>query len=275
MTTSGPGRNPPRDVLRQLRQEVGFCCPVQECGCPYLTWHHFDPPWRNEHHHRPEGMIALCRHHADEADHGAFTNAQLRALKRTGRQRAVEVRGRLDWMRRDLLTVLGGAFSYQDDLILTMGTQRCIWFNRDDDGYLLLNFKMPTLAGKTRATIEDNVWSVVPEVDEVICPPSGRLVDVNYGDGDHFRAEFFPLDTASDVISRYPNFLPRWTSHLDYPLTALELTETTAHTLFQFFPDHTSFPGVEMAGYFSRRNRGGSILITLTPENQARLFPEH
>jgi hypothetical protein len=96
---AGPSRDPYEWVKTALRQDVGFCCSVQDCGIPYLTWHHFDPPWRVEHHHRPEGMIALCREHADKADHGSFTDDQLRELKQEGRSRAAEVRGRFDWMR--------------------------------------------------------------------------------------------------------------------------------------------------------------------------------
>jgi hypothetical protein len=44
----GLPRRPPMDVIRLLRSEVGFCCPVEGCGNPYLTWHHFDPPRRVE-----------------------------------------------------------------------------------------------------------------------------------------------------------------------------------------------------------------------------------
>jgi hypothetical protein len=187
-----PGRDPYRDVKRTLRQEVGFRCPVLGCGSPYLTWHHFDPPWRVEHHHRPEGMIALCREHADKADHGAFTDEQLRELKRTGSARAAEVQGRFDWMRRELLTVIGGNFYYEVPLIFEIGNRWCIWFNRDENHYLQLNFVMPSLSGQPRARIEDNFWLVTTEVDEVICPPSGRLVAVRYSNGDQFRAEFSP-----------------------------------------------------------------------------------
>ena len=106
-------RKPPAKVRKQLRQEVGFRCPVEGCGNPYLTWHHFDPPWHVENHHRPEGMIALCLDHAAKADGGAFTDDQLRTLKKNGRQRAEEVRGQFDWMRRDLLAVVGGCFYYE------------------------------------------------------------------------------------------------------------------------------------------------------------------
>ena len=45
-------------AIRTLRREVGFGCPV--CRSPFLTWHHFDPPYHVEEHWRHEGMIALC-----------------------------------------------------------------------------------------------------------------------------------------------------------------------------------------------------------------------
>lgn len=93
---AGPGRDPYRDVKRQLRQEVRFGCPVADCGNPYVTWHHFDPPWRVEHHHRPEGMIALCLEHAPQADAGAFTDDQLRALKRGGGNLSDIIAGRFN-----------------------------------------------------------------------------------------------------------------------------------------------------------------------------------
>jgi hypothetical protein len=73
---------------KALRKEVGFGCPVKDCGNPYLTWHHFDPPWEIAKHkpkperHKVEGIIALCHSHHDEADAGAFTKEQLHALKR-------------------------------------------------------------------------------------------------------------------------------------------------------------------------------------------------
>ena len=37
-------RTPPKKVIQTLRQEVGFGCPIPNCGNPYLEWHHFDPP---------------------------------------------------------------------------------------------------------------------------------------------------------------------------------------------------------------------------------------
>jgi hypothetical protein len=59
-------------IRMALAEEVGFGCPVEGCGSPYLSWHHFDPPWSERQQHEPQGMIALCRTHHDMADVGTF-----------------------------------------------------------------------------------------------------------------------------------------------------------------------------------------------------------
>jgi hypothetical protein len=270
---AAPGRTPPRPVLRALRQEVGFCCPVVDCGSPYLTWHHFDPPWRIEHHHRPEGMIALCREHADKADHGSFTDDQLRKLKLEGKVRGLEVRGRFDWMRQDLLAAVGGNFFYQTSIILELGTTRCIWFDRDEEGYLLLNFRMPTITGHARAQIDQNIWSVVPEVNEVVCPPSGRLVEVSYNNGDKFRAEFYDVLSPDELATRYPmSNTARWSDHVNFPVTAVELWETAAETSIEFGPRFSRLPGNNIVvDCFSRG--GKAFHIEVSPHELVRLFP--
>jgi len=75
--------------MGQLRKEVGFGCPAPKdtksalaCGNPFLEYHHFDPPWHVEYHHKPEGMVALCSAHHKKADKGAFTKEQILRMKR-------------------------------------------------------------------------------------------------------------------------------------------------------------------------------------------------
>ena len=85
--TSLPSRDPGAAIKSALKREVNFGCPVRfpdgtGCGCPVLTYHHFDPPWVGNFVHNPDGMIALCKWHHDLADGGGFTMAQLRAMKR-------------------------------------------------------------------------------------------------------------------------------------------------------------------------------------------------
>src|SRR4029079_15500764 len=103
-------RTPPVDVRKQLRREVQFGCPVSGCANPYLEYHHFDPPWREKHHHNPEGMLALCAEHHRKADAGAFTVEQLREMKKESPN---TVRGRFNWLRNELLAVVGGSFYFE------------------------------------------------------------------------------------------------------------------------------------------------------------------
>lgn len=88
MSQPVPRRDPGPTIRHVLRTEVNFGCPVRfvgggGCGCPILTYHHFDPPWAVGHLHQPDGMIALCPEHHLQADGGLWTNAQLREMKRS------------------------------------------------------------------------------------------------------------------------------------------------------------------------------------------------
>ena len=106
-------REPRLDVKPELRSEVNFGCPVDGCGSPYLAYHHFDPPWKEEQHHRPAGMIALCARHHDEADGGRWTRLQLRGMKSSPYLREsgeLPTGGRkLRWQREHLLVRAGGS----------------------------------------------------------------------------------------------------------------------------------------------------------------------
>ncbi len=83
-----PSRNPGEKIKDTLRKEVNFGCPVRYptgggCGCPVLTYHHFDPPWAGNYQHNLEGMIALCPKHHRQADGGLWSNEQIRGLKKS------------------------------------------------------------------------------------------------------------------------------------------------------------------------------------------------
>lgn len=272
---SSPGRRPPRAVLRELRAEVGFCCPVEDCGNPYLTWHHFDPPWRSEKHHRPEGMIALCREHADKADHGSFTDDQLRHLKKIGAARGRIVRARFDWMRHELLAVVGGNFYYKCPVIFRIGNVDCISFTRDDSGYLLLNLRMPTLATRPRARIEENVWSVVPTASEVITPPHGRRVEVRYANGDYFKIEFVPLASADALDARYRGRGTRsWSHKIDFPVTVVEIHEVAKGTIIEITPKSSLIGGIRLTNCFFKDFSTVILGLDASDEQIQRLFPD-
>jgi hypothetical protein len=218
-------------------------------------------------------MIALCREHADKADNGAFTDDQLRELKREGRSRAALVRGQFDWMRRNLLAVVGGNFYYETQVIFQICDVPCIWFDRDENDYLLLNFKMPTITGQPRTQIERNFWSVTPAVHEVVCPPNGRLIEVSYPNGDKFRAEFFNADSPDVIDRRYPSPQPRgWDAKVRFPLTIVELWETAAGTRIEFGPKFSRVGGMQVInGFFAYS--GAGIVMNASPTELSMLFP--
>lgn len=153
-------RTPPPEVRRILRKEVGFGCPVKGCGEVFLTWHHFDPPWHVEQHHRSEGMIAVCRPHHDAADAGVFSAEELRQLKRSGGH-AAQARGEVPWAKKQWLIRLGGCYSGGTKVPLMVGGKTVIELNRNGDGLLLLSFTLEDNDGTVIAEMEDNIFTIV------------------------------------------------------------------------------------------------------------------
>jgi hypothetical protein len=217
-------------------------------------------------------MIALCREHADQADSGAFRDEQLRTLKAGGARRDA-VRGRFNWMRQEVLVRAGGNFYYRTPVIFELGAMPCVWLSWDDENNLLLNFRMPTLSGRPRASIEENFWTLPADVDEMICPPSGRLVEVMYRNGDRFRAEFLQVSNAAGLAARYPRGgVSSWASKLEFPLTLAEVWETAAGTTLEFGPNSSRIGGIVMQENFAS-DCGVGIHVGIPDEQLRRLFP--
>jgi len=168
-------RTPPADVRRTLRREVGFTCPVDSCGSPYLTYHHFAPPWASQPHHDVNGMVALCLQHHKEADGGAFTVDQLRQLKTL--TPGLPVRGRFSWQRERLLIIGGSNFFIGSPRILQYETQDLIWFHQSQGGHGTLNMDLFSPGGILVVSMRDNDWVILPTVDDLESPPSAnRLI---------------------------------------------------------------------------------------------------
>lgn len=217
-------RRPPANVRRELCNEVGFRCPVDDCGLPYLTFHHFDPPWRVENHHNASGMIALCSNHAAKADQGYYPDDYFRRLKADGSGRAKSVQGQFDYLRRDLMVVVGSNAFYNVDTMLQIDGRRAVFFKRDADGYLLLNFQVPGVDGHPRAWMEDNVWLVPPGAENIDCPPRGRYLDVRFDNGDRFRIEFTEFPDPQSFLGTYPYF-HSLLDQVEFPLAVAEFWE--------------------------------------------------
>ncbi|THF52006.1 hypothetical protein [Allorhizobium terrae] len=159
-------RTPPPDVRLELRREVGFGCPL--CGNPHLEYHHFDPPWRINKHHSAEGMIALCARHHNEADSGAFTNEQLRNLKKNNHTR---VQSKFNWRRKHTVFACGGNYAYDCTAMLTARGIDMIYFEKDDDGYDTLSLKIYDTCLNPIAVMRKNDWICRNNVDEIEATP--------------------------------------------------------------------------------------------------------
>jgi hypothetical protein len=272
-------REPPVAVRRQLAEEVGFGCPVEGCGSPYLTWHHFDPPWAEREHHDPSGMVALCRDHHPEADAKTFTIEELRKFKREGRDRSRILGARFNWMRRQVLAVVGGNFFFETPIAVQYCHMPVVWFNRDPEGRLLVNLQALTTSEEPRMLMLDNFWMTEgTDEREIQCPPSGRLVSATYPNGDNLKVEFRELSSVEELDQRYPRAeLPadlaqryeafgmdppeRRTSHVDtvreigieFPLAGVEITMDVAGAGLTLGPCSTSIGTNTITGSWMSR----------------------
>ena len=236
-------------MKKALRNEVGFGCPVTGCGSPYLEWHHFDPPWHIEKHHRTTGMIALCREHHIQADRGAFTVEQLNTFKRFGKKNWSEVKGRFNWMRNRLLAVVGENYFYETPVIVQFKGKPVIWFERNEDGYQCLNVFMLTTSGQQRAYIRNNDWANSGLEEDIECPPSGKRLRISYQNGDRVSVEFFEIKSLADARERYPKaYVENWS--IQFPITAVEVASVVGGTKLRFDAEQSYLNGIIMENMF-------------------------
>jgi hypothetical protein len=182
---------------------VGFGCPVDGCGSPYLTWHHFDPPWRDGQTHNPDGMVALCLQHHKEADGGAFTHQQLRDLKTQGFMLRIggAPGGRFNWRREQLILDAGGGLFVRCPEFLRMAGRPMIWLTTDAQGNQLLNLDIWDRTGALVFAMRDNDW-VVFDADDVEAPPGARSLIVRDSSKGIRLSVAFKTASASEIEAR-------------------------------------------------------------------------
>jgi len=187
-------RTPPVAVRRKLRKEVNFGCPIEGCGVPYLTYHHFDPPWREKEHHNPEGIIALCRTHADLADGGAWTKTQMKEFKRQPFIRKNQIADTFRFLRHDIICRIG-CLAYGFKNFLTISSETVLGFERTRQGYLGINMILRNREGNIILEMKENDWIVYrTDIFDLECPPRGKSLRV--------RAK----DNVTDFTIRFDDF---------------------------------------------------------------------
>lgn len=170
-------RNIPAKVRRELRKEVNFGCPEKNCGCPFLSYHHFAPPWHVKNHHNPDGMIALCLHHHKAADNGAYTDQQLKNLKTnpylTNQDLLI---GEISWKRHHILFDIGGNYFLGASEIYLRGKEKLIWVDFDQDGHIMINFDLKSSDGNLVFSMRNNDWIISTSLNDIESPPAMKKI---------------------------------------------------------------------------------------------------
>lgn len=254
-------RKPPNNVIQILREEVGFGCPITNCGLPNLEWHHFDPPFNERNHHNPEGMIALCRDHHIQADNGAFTNEQLKKFKKSGRDNWKQTSGKFNWMRNRLLAVIGSNLTYETPILFSYKGTPKIWFERDENGYLLLNLHMIETSNKPRMSVTNNIWCNAGNEERIEFPPSAKKLKISYPNKDMVSIEYFEINSIDEAKKRYPEIRDQNWAKVELPITAVELSFVDSALGISFTPkEYKSGPGIRsMHGFAIRGGTAYSI----------------
>jgi hypothetical protein len=238
-------------------------------------------------------MVALCRDHHPEADRGAFTIEQLREFKRLGRDRSQALGARFNWMREELLAIVGGNFYYETPVVFQMNDTPIVWFNRDQSGRLLVNLRMLTTSTEPRMLMLDNFWMTEGSSEhDIIRPPSGSLVSAKYPNGDQLQIEFREIVSLAEFDRRFPPSqlpadvkerlekagLPDYRmpqSHAEniqrcgitFPLATVEITMEVAGTDLSFRPKETSIATNTIVGSWMK---GVGVGIQIGTPNAAR-----
>lgn len=223
-------------------------------------------------------MIALCAEHHKKADNGAFTKEQLAFLKKSRTDRSI-VRGEFDWRRNKLLTVVGGNFYYETPRPLVIDGYNVVAISRDTEGNLLLSVKMLSLLRDERVVLVDNCWENIGCPEDLISPPSGKMLSVTYSNGDHLRVEFLELSDASAFESRYQS---QALELLEFPLTVAEVNCRFGGTDLAFTPTGTTIQTNRITGCFTANCDAGLVAnlglpwrqnFCLVPSPGSRLSP--
>jgi len=158
----------PLEVRRTLRREVNFGCPAPDCGSPYLTYHHFDPPRRVRHHHELPRMVALCWPHHQVAEAGAFTPDQLRGMKERPFLSEPPIQGRFEgWNRRRLVIRLGENWFFRPPCLLRVGGQILVGMSQVDD-YEGLDLDARSIDGQPLLQMKANDWQLETIPDDLV-----------------------------------------------------------------------------------------------------------
>lgn len=204
------------EIKKYLRKEVGFGCPVPGCRLPFLEYHHFDPPYHEGKIHRKEGMIALCPNHHAKADAGAWTNEDLRKMKKCKNREPVK--GCLDWDINNSILVAGKNFFLGGTFSLRVLGNEVFGLSQNKDGQLVVNALLWDSNGNVVTQIyENDIIANTLAVKDLLCTASGNKIRVeSLKDSTYFevtmqrlKVEKFVKRIPKDLLKEEINILSK------------------------------------------------------------------
>ena len=227
-------RTPPKQIREFLRKEVNYGCPVQSCGSPYLTWHHFDPPWAEKNHHNTRGMIALCAEHAAQADGGRFTKDQLVEMKKNPYVSLDKISDFYGYLRRNVVCIIGN-IAYNVESVLEINGEKVISFRVDEEGYNRLNLMIRDSEGKPILTMEDNYWTAISrDIFDLSCSAQGKLLGIISKDkatNFFMRFDDYPVDVFKEKLIKNSEKILSTSAAQNRFLSAKEIREMSIRSL--------------------------------------------
>ena len=151
-------------------------CAHPDCDEPYLQYHHFDPQWHEEHHHRPEGNARALPHPPRSGRRlgqiARFANGRtwVRSLKQSG--------SKVQWTRDNTVFVVGGSIAIGCEILLMVNNEPIIPITTDDGDRSLLNLTLRDRQGNEAFVMRDNDWIAHPAWDDIEVPPKGRSLTI-------------------------------------------------------------------------------------------------
>lgn len=162
-----------------LRKETNFRCANPDCDSVILTYHHFDPSWRERQHNEVEGMIALCPECHWRAEGGAWTKEKLREFKKhAGAPRPFQDDLIRPEKSKKALYRLGGNYIFSCPNILIGADVPLLGESRSEDGRLLFNLQILDERNNLLVVIHENSLAVdtLENYDCYYSPKANHLI---------------------------------------------------------------------------------------------------
>jgi hypothetical protein len=201
-------RTPPKDVRDRLRREMNFGCPI--CRSPFLTYHHFDPPWEPAHLHNEPGMIALCSEHHNFADGGNYPTDYLRKLKQ--KPPIDPPKGQLPWNVTSAFISFGGNYfvTHKGKLFsFRVDGKNVFSLCLMENGYLAVNAAIYNRTNNLICEIvENDIVPNLPSLGDLTCSTQGKKIEIRSKSNDAYLSlKLDRLDEStllSSVRAKWP-----------------------------------------------------------------------